>query len=113
MPRFFIPGFEKPEDAIGVYDRLPTGQRLFSIGFRDRGRTMVAKVGKEIDGFRERAGFVLAIIETTTVVQVVTVRRTIDNPVRRHRDFTILSGVRARAATLPFTIIIFAKIGAS
>jgi hypothetical protein len=42
---------------------------------------MVAKVGKEIDGFRERAGFVLAIIETTTVVQVVTVRRTIDNPI--------------------------------
>jgi len=30
-------------------------------------------------------------------------------PVRRHRDLPILSGVRARAATLPFTIIIFAK----
>ena len=31
-------------------------------------------------------------------------------PVRRHRDLPILSGVRARAATLPFTIIIFAKL---
>ena len=47
-------------------------RRLFKIYFHDGGRSLAAEVGREIDGFREKSGLVIAIIETEEIINVFT-----------------------------------------
>jgi hypothetical protein len=79
MPNFFVPFAESSEQAARVYDVFlkqnpypPQSGRLFRISFLDRKRWLVAEVGKEIVGWSEKDGPVLAIIEGENLVTIHT-----------------------------------------
>ena len=87
MPKFFVGGLQDSDLDLECADKAEefydffqkkhgsVGERLFKIEFRDHGRSVVAEVGKDIDSFREGSGFVMAIIENDSVVNVYTKRR--------------------------------------
>lgn len=84
MVAFFVPFADSPEQAERVYQGFVKNStypiakdhpRLRSITFRFHGRLLDATVGQEISGFPERAGEVLAIVETTQLVSIHTVVR--------------------------------------
>jgi hypothetical protein len=84
VPNFFVPLTDPPEDAEAVYAAFvkshsiaipPNAGRLFQITFTDRGRILVAEVGRETRGFRENVGLVLGIVESGSLVTIHTERR--------------------------------------
>ena len=84
MVAFFLPHADSAEQAERVYQTFVAGstypvanprKRLQSITFRFHSKLLDAEVGREISGFPERAGDVLAIVETTQLVCIHTVAR--------------------------------------
>ena len=85
MPKFFMPYLTSEEKAERAYNELvksfrtyklaDPSARLYSITFPEGRAKCVATVGKEIRNFPDKAGTVLAIIETTGVILVHTERR--------------------------------------
>lgn len=80
--KFFVPWADSPEQAEKVYAAFvansatyplshPTA-RIRSATFTHRNREYRAEVGKEIAGFPEHAGPVLAIVGTTQLVCIHT-----------------------------------------
>lgn len=79
MPKFFIPLAESSEQAERLYAMFAAQNqypalpgRLCRIKFRFRDKPLIAEVGKEISGFPEYAGPVLAIVAATELVTIHT-----------------------------------------
>lgn len=84
MPNFFMPFATTPEMAEEAYvafakNSEPHGpqdtSRLFRIDFPYHKKPCVAEIGKEIKGWPGHDGEVLAIIESTTLILIHTVKR--------------------------------------
>src|SRR5262245_29906299 len=81
MAAFFIPGHTR-EQAEKLYSDLPKPTyspahptaRLYSIRFRQDGQDCTATVGKEISGWPDQHGVVMAIVETERLIFVHTLR---------------------------------------
>ena len=79
MPRFFVPLCESPSQAADLYSSLVEsaahalavpGSRVFRVMFRHGERTVTAEVGAAMEGWTDRIGPVLAIIETTRALYI-------------------------------------------
>jgi hypothetical protein len=77
VPRFFVPDCESATQAADVYSSLvesaahplaAPGSRVFRVVFRHGERTVTAEVGAAMEGWTDRIGPVVAIIETTRVL---------------------------------------------